>query len=408
MNQSTHTRASDLHYLFSPEAVRQSSIKMYEYAVAGNTNFIVDESLLSETAKLVIELIESKYPDLDIPYHSRWRHFDIPKVGLLNDLKALLLDLDQEEKAKAGVDLIVVSVLLDAGAGEKWRYAVPNSDVTIGRSEGLGLASLNMFLEGGFSDSNANPLIANAAALSKITVNELAAFFQVSSDNPLVGLEGRVELLKSLGAAMKANPEMFPTQRPGDLVTYLQKQHGNTLDAKDVLAAVILGFGNIWPGRTTYQGTNLGDVWHYAPFGEGVDGLVCLHKLSQWLTYSVIETLQTNGFTVNNLDGLTGLAEYRNGGLFVDTGVLTLREINKAKSLHKPDSNLIIEWRALTVYLLDRLAEIIRHKFGKSPEEMPLVKILEGGTWLAGRRIAAQLREGSTAPILLDSDGTVF
>lgn len=408
MNQSIHSRASELHYLFSPEAVRQSSIKMYEYAVAGNTNFIVDESLLTETARLVIELIESKYPDLDIPYHSRWRHFDIPKVRLLTDLKALLLDLDQEEKAKAGVDLIVVSVLLDAGAGEKWRYAVPNSEVTIGRSEGLGLASLNMFLKGGFSDSNANPLIANAAALSKITVDELAAFFQVSSDNPLVGLEGRVELLKSLGAAMKANPEMFPTQRPGDLVTYLQKQHGKTLDAKDVLAAVILGFGNIWPGRTSYQGTNLGDVWHYAPFGEGVDGLVCLHKLSQWLTYSVIETLQTNGFTVNNLDGLTGLAEYRNGGLFVDTGVLTLREINQAKSLHKPDSNLIIEWRALTVYLLDRLAEIIRHEFGKNPEEMPLVKILEGGTWLAGRRIAAQLREGSTAPILLDSDGTVF
>lgn len=408
MNQSIHTPASELHYLFSPEAVRQSGKKMYDYAVAGNTNFIVDESLLSEAARIVIDLIESKYPDLDIPYHSRWRHFDIPKVGLLADLKALLFDLDQEAKAKAGVDLIVVSVLLDAGAGEKWRYAVPNSEVTIGRSEGLGLASLNMFLKGGFSDSNASPLIANAAALSKITADDLAAFFQVSDDNPLVGLQGRVELLKSLGAAMKANPEMFPSQRPGDLVTYLQKRHGKILDAKDVLAAVILGFGDIWPGRTSYQGKNLGDVWHYAPFGEGIDGLICLHKLSQWLTYSVIETLQTNGFAVNNLDGLTGLAEYRNGGLFVDTGVLTLREISKAKSLHKPESHLIIEWRALTVYLLDRLAEIIRQEFGKTSEEMPLVKILEGGTWLAGRRIAAQLRDGSTAPILLDSDGTVF
>lgn len=408
MNQSIDTIESELHYLFSPEAVRKSSIKMYDYAAAGNTNFIIDESRLSETARIVIELIESKYPDLDIPYHSRWRHFDIPKVGLLAELKALFLNLDQEAKAKAGVDLIVVSVLLDAGAGERWRYAVPNSEVTIGRSEGLGLASLNMFLKGGFSDSNASPLIANAAALSKITADELAAFFQVSDDNPLVGLQGRVELLKSLGAAMKANPGMFPSQRPGDLVTYLQKRHGQILDAKDVLAAVILGFGDIWPGRTSYQGKNLGDVWHYAPFGEGIDGLVCLHKLSQWLTYSVIETLQTNGFAVNNLDGLTGLAEYRNGGLFVDTGVLTLKEINKAESLHKPDSNLIIEWRALTVYLLDRLAEIIRHEFGKTSEEMPLVKILEGGTWLAGRRIAAQLREGSTAPILLDSDGTVF
>ena len=44
-----------------------------------------------------------------------------------------------------------------------------------------------------------------------------------------------------------------------------------------------------------------------------------LHKLSQWLAYSLIEPLQRAGIAVTDIDGLTGLAEYRNGGLFIDT-----------------------------------------------------------------------------------------
>ena len=59
---------------------------------------------------------------------------------------------------------------------------------------------------------------------------------------------------------------------------------------------------------------------------DATSGLVPLHKLSQWLAYSLIEPLQQAGFTVADIDGLTGLAEYRNGGLFLDTGVLVLRD----------------------------------------------------------------------------------
>ena len=59
---------------------------------------------------------------------------------------------------------------------------------------------------------------------------------------------------------------------------------------------------------------------------DATSGLVPLHKLSQWLAYSLIEPLQTSGIGVTDIDGLTGLAEYRNGGLFVDTGVLAFRD----------------------------------------------------------------------------------
>jgi len=75
---------------------------------------------------------------------------------------------------------------------------------------------------------------------------------------------------------------------------------------------------------------------------------------------------------------------------------------------HAPASEIVVEWRALTVALIDRLAVLIREKLGRSPEELPLAKVLEGGTWSAGRRIARELRQGGSPPIRLISDGTVF
>ncbi|RZI38681.1 DUF1688 family protein, partial [Herbaspirillum sp. HC18] len=114
------------------------------------------------------------------------------------------------------------------------------------------------------------------------------------------------------------------------------------------------------------------------------------------------------GFTVTDIDGLTGLAEYRNGGLFVDHEVLRLRDAADAESAHEVDSRLVVEWRALTVALLDRLAELVRAQLGRTPETLPLASILEGGTWAAGRAIAFARRPDGSPPLKVISDGTVF
>ncbi len=58
--------------------------------------------------------------------------------------------------------------------------------------------------------------------------------------------------------------------------------------------------------------------------------------------------------------------------------------------------------------LLDRIAEAVHEKLGMNAAQLPLVKILQGGTWSAGRKIATQLRAGGVPPIQLESDGTVF
>ena len=128
------------------------------------------------------------------------------------------------------------------------------------------------------------------------------------------------------------------------------------------------------------------------------------HKLSQWLTYSLLEPFEWAGVTVTGLDALTGLPEYRNGGLLLDTGVLRLRDSELAAQTWSVADELVVEWRALTVALLDELAPLVCAGLGV---DLPLACVLEGGTWAAGRTLAQQLRAGSP-PLSISSDGTVF
>jgi hypothetical protein len=182
------------------------------------------------------------------------------------------------------------------------------------------------------------------------------------------------------------------------------------LPASTILSELLRRLGPIWPSRLTLGGVPLGDCWRHPSIttGDDTSGLVPLHKLSQWLAYSLIEPLQRAGIIVTDIDGLTGLAEYRNGGLFIDTGVLALRNPTDAAREHDVSSPLVVEWRALTVALLDRLADIIRKQLGLDAVKLPLAKVLEGGTWAAGRSIAREKRSDGSPPVKVLSDGTVF
>ena len=150
----------------------------------------------------------------------------------------------------------------------------------------------------------------------------------------------------------------------------------------------------------------LGDAWPH-PLA-GADGWVPFHKLSQWLSYSLLEPFEWAGVPVTGLDALTGLPEYRNGGLLIDAGVLVPRDPTFAASPRTPADEWVVTWRALTVALLDDLATLVRQALGPDASTLPLACILEGGTWAAGRQIAAEKRPGGAPPVAIVSDGTVF
>lgn len=400
-----------LDYLRSTQAIRDRCGALLQLCLQDQlTHFGCDLSQLDRVADYVIVQIHQSYPDWQIPFHSRWRHFQAGGVDRLSSLSEKLAGLSALEQARSQFDLVVTSVLLDAGAGADWQYYEAESDQVFCRSEGLAVASYHLFWSGGFSQQPAPQ--ADAIGLQRLSLERLAAGFQVTGSNPLVGLEGRLTLMQQLGAAVAAQPELFGSDpRPGGLVDYLLSQSDQgQLSAHRVLEAVLQGFGSIWPGRLAIEGVNLGDVWpHSALPDRGLGSQwVPLHKLSQWLTYSLLEPLQQLGLTITELDRLTGLAEYRNGGLLIDLGLLQPKHAAVLTAAHLPSSEVIVEWRALTVVLLDQIADRIRQRLNQSAEALPLAKILEGGTWAAGRKIAAERRSGGGPPIQVISDGTVF
>ena len=377
-------------------------------------HFRIDLQRLTDAADLTLEVTRKNYPSLDVPFHSRWRHFVIGGEDRWATLAQKNNWPDAAARARAAFDLAIVSVLLDAGAGPQWRYRDAATGQTIGRSEGLALASLEMFAAGAFSSDPAHPLQADAEGLKTLSNQALTAGFQITDTNPLVGAEGRADLLCRLGALLADRPEIFGRNgvpRPGGLFDHFSAlAPGGEISAPNILSELLRHLGPIWPSRLTLGGVPLGDCWRHPALTttDATNGLVPLHKLSQWLAYSLIEPLQWAGLTVSDIDGLTGLSEYRNGGLFVDSGVLQLRDPTDASRAHDVASPLVVEWRALTVALLDRLADEIRRRLGMDKNALPLAKVLEGGTWAAGRVIARQKRVDGSPPLKIISDGTVF
>jgi hypothetical protein len=401
--------------LLNAGAVRRRAHRLLAIGLDdGLPNFRLHLDRMDAVAELVVETTRKAYPTLAIPFHSRWRHFSSNGVDRWTALADRTAWPDTAARARAEFDLAMVSVFLDAGAGPTWRYRDPVTGSAIGRSEGLGLASLAMFAGGAFSSDPQNPLRADAARLANLSVADLERGMQVSADNPLIGIEGRVNLLRSLGRLVASKSGVFgvhETPRPGGLFDRLAALViDRKLPAPAILSELLRELGPIWPSRLTLGGIALGDCWKHPALttGDATSHLMPLHKLSQWLSYSLIEPLQRSGIEVTDIDGLTGLAEYRNGGLFVDGGVLTFRDGADAAREHDVASPLVVEWRALTVALLDRIADNVRNRLGLDASALPLAKILEGGTWAAGRRLASERRGDASPPVRIISDGTVF
>ena len=385
---------SELARLRHPDTVRRQSDRMLALVEQNKLKgWEINLDKLPSLGSLVGEVTRARYPDLAVPIHGRRLHF---KVGDVDLWETRPRPVDRDRAARSDVGLIVVSVLLDGGSGARWRYTDSQIRQELSRSEGLAVASFRAWERGVFSDRGLPR--AESWWLSSLTTGELAAAFQVGEDNPLVGIEGRAALLRSLGRVSSG----WPGHRVGglyDLVADRASPDGR-LSAVALLGILLKELAPLWPDSPMVDGELLGDVWPHPTLG-----LVPFHKLAQWLAYSLIEPLDTVGITVTEVEQLTPLAEYRNGGLLIDGGVLKPVARGWHTTHHPVASPLVVEWRALTVALIIRLAEAVRGALGI---RLSMAQILEGGTWAAGRKLAAAARPDGSPPIRVISSGTIF
>jgi len=399
--------------LRSAAAVRERCNLVCRFVEEGRSPYFeIDGTRLDAVADYVAEVTRRAYPDLNIPYHSRWRHFC---AGGIDRWQRLMESVQAHpmERARLAVDLVTISVLLDAGAGGAWHWREPESGMVFSRSEGLAVASFEMFRAGAFSSAPDRPYRVDDAALASIDAAKLARHFQLDDANPLVGLEARAALLRQLARALAERGDIFGSgpSRPGNMIDYFTSHaEAGSIPAATVLATLLESLAVIWPSGLMVNGIAIGDAGRHSAVrtDDATDSIVPFHKLSQWLAYSLVEPFGTAGLTMKRLDALTALPEYRNGGLLVDLGLLRLRGGIDPHVPHDVHSELIVEWRALTVALMDRLLEVVRKKLGLE-SDFTLPRMLQGGTWDAGRKIARMLRPpDGPPPISVAADGTVF
>lgn len=423
---------SQAKYLLSLRAIRDRATIVGDVAKAGKlSHFDLHEEKLDEVVDCVASVIKRDFgPDKfhTIPPHGRWQHFEVgnvPRITTIMD-KWEEEGCDVTEKTRRLIDLFFVSVLLDAGAGDDWRYKEPGSGQVYERSEGIAVASLDMFNELAFT-TDTTPTV-NGNGLKQLDTDKLAKGFQVSDNNPMLGVDSRAALLRSLGQSLLDHPDVFGAEgRPGNLVDYLVKTAGESSELDilvlwDILQTLLIP---IWPkDRTVVGETAIGDAWPLSTLRTGgqsdatADNIQPFHKLTQWLTYSLMVPFQrVLDLKWINADSLTALPEYRNGGLFVDLGVLTLKKETLDRGLEASGGELplfeagddtIVEWRALTLVLIDKLYTKIQSRMGDGVQ-LSMAQLLEAGTWKSGREVAAQRRpKTKSSPIIIKSDGTVF
>lgn len=268
-----HTPVADDHpaaALLNAEAVRRQCAQIMARAERdAATHFTWHPERLDAVAAYVADTIRLQYPDLQVPYHSRWRHFEAGGIDRWGSLAALA-GLHGSERARTRIDLVIPSVLLDAGAGPDWHFLDQPHAAQLARSEGLGVASLALFARGALSADRGQPLRSDASALAALSEQTVATAFQVSAANPLVGLAGRVQMLRRLGEVAAATPAVFgSTGRLGMLFDYLADHaSGKQIDAAFILATLLRALGPVWPGRIVLDGVSLGDCWAH-PDVEG-------------------------------------------------------------------------------------------------------------------------------------------
>jgi len=427
-------------YLRSIYAVRERSRLVLDKAMRNQLrHFTVDMTKFPDTANYVVSIIKVRprqsplhrqpyiltnhcvgQRDFDpdyrsIPPHGRWQHFEVGGRPRVDQLMATWPSaVDAQERTRRLIDLFLVSVLLDAGAGAKWQYKSKESGKLYRRSEGLAVASLEMFKIGFFSSNPDVPCQVDSGGLKRLTAEKMAKGLQVTSDNPIDGLDGRTKLLVRLGDAL-LNQDIFgPEARPGNMLDYLLSHPSTHVHSVPIIpiptlwTTLVDGLSTIWPStRTQIDGVPLGDAWPCASMPSHPthpwENIVPFHKLTQWLTYSLMVPMQRLSHVhFVGTDLMTGLPEYRNGGLLVDTGLLTLKPEDARRGLEQyqlnatrkgqpnmevvplftTDDDVIIEWRALTVGFLDLLLDEVNMLLGlHGDDKLSLAQMLEAGTW---------------------------
>ncbi len=398
--------------LRSTLAVRERCGQLLSRARHGESAWLqVDEAGLDEVSGRVVDAVRGLRSRA--PLHSHWRHLEAGGIDRRRQLDSLLAGMAPALRVQALLDLTVTSVLLAAAPAGDWAYMESASGRRLSGPDGLAVAGFHAFCAGMFSSDRRRPFQVDAAGLRGLPTDHLGQVLQVTPSNRLPALEERAVLLRRLGEVMSEQPQVFGDDaRPGGLYVLLVSgpeapPSTAELGAHDLLSQILISLSGLTAHDNAVGGVPLGDCWrHAAVQAEGPSaGWVPLHGLAQWLAYSLVEPLMWCGVSVRGLDAFTALADDANVGLLLDTGVLRPRDAAHLEREWLASDELIVEWRACTLSLMDEVVARVRGELHADAHRLPPSVILQGGCGPVAHELA-QRRAGR--PALRVAGGTAI
>ncbi len=378
--------------LFTPQNVRSKAAHLLDLAAAGKLDHVrVRPEKLAEVLVSVLETTKETYPDLQIPPYGVWRDFEaggIDRWGALANARAFE---SAEEMLACAADLALVATFLKTVRPGGWVFEDPMTETRVTGRQASALAAFHMFASGAFSGEMSDPYRVDAQSLIRMELDELASGLQWDPKADAVLLEAMQRHLKRLGEALALRPDLFSEEevtRPGLLATRLAGDGGDVgvVSAIGILDRLLEALAPVWEGGARLDDIVFGDSFTHAGLpGKGAEQIVPFHLCAQEMIYSLVEPFAWAGLEVSGLEELTAPADDNHAALFLNAGVLELAQ-EKPDLAPQAAQDRMIELRAISLALTDRLADMLRAELGVPAEQLPLTCILEGGTSRAGSR----------------------
>ncbi|WFE89280.1 DUF1688 family protein [Roseibium porphyridii] len=381
--------------LFQPQEVRRRAHAFLDMGIAGKLNHVgLDLTKLDDALGLVLETTKEIYPDFQIPPYGIWRAFETGGIDRWSAMASAREFESAQEMLLAAADLALLALFMKTRRPGNWVFEDPMTGSKVAGDDALALAAFHMFASGSFSGEMTDPYRVDAETLVRLDLNELTSGLQWDRDADQELLSAMQAHLKRFGEAMALRPDLFSegnVTRPGVLALRLAGEADAGIDASKLLDNLLETFAPVWDGGAKAGDVGLGDSFDYTGKSAGSETTtVPFHLCAQEMVYSLVEPFAWAGFEVTGLQDLTPPSDLAHAALFVQTGVLAISSENDEALPEETKTDRMVELRAVSAALADKLADRLRSELDVSADQVPLTCILEGGTRRAGLRILSQ------------------
>ncbi|WP_305988874.1 DUF1688 family protein [Roseibium sp. MMSF_3544] len=398
--------------LFKPQEVRRRAHDLLGIATdSGLKHVEVDLSKLSDALLMVLETTKENYPEFHIPPYGVWRDFEAGGIDRWAALASARSFEGAEQMLTSAADLAVLSAYMKTMHPVGWHYEDRMTETRVSGKQASALAAFHMFASGSFSSEMTDPYRVDAETLIRMEKDELAFGLQWDLQDDTDLLEALQQHLKRLGEALALRSDFFSEgyfTRPGLLMVRLAREGGGAVSALKLMDRLLEALAPVWLGGAEAGDISLGDSFrHSGGTGSSEATVFPFHLAAQDMVYSLVEPFAWAGLEVEDLNLLAVPADDTHAAVFVKTGVLKIKDGPEAPT-EESVRDRMIEIRAITMALTDKLADLLRSELDVTAEQLPLTCILEGGTSRAGNHVLQQSSPGTDKLGRFLNPGAVF